>query len=68
MEYIAPASQVTYSLPEPGPAELSALESLQNVIHEKQMEVDDRGVLVLKREKDKLRLLEEWFECSSSRP
>ena len=36
------------------------LESLQNVLHEKQMEVD-RGVLVLKREKDRLWLLE---ECS----
>ena len=40
------------------------LESLQNVFHEKQMEVD-RGVLVLKREKDRLRLLE---ECSSAPP
>ena len=48
---------------EPSPAELSALESLQNVVHEKQMEVD-RCVLVLKREK-KLRLLE---ECSLVHP
>ena len=38
--------------------------SLQNIIHEKQMEVD-RGVLVLKREKNKLRLLE---ECSLAPP
>ena len=54
MEYIALTSPVTDSLPEPGPAELSALESLQNV-----------GVLMLKREKDRLRLLE---ECSSAPP
>ena len=40
------------------------LESLQNVLHEKQIE-DDRGVLVLKREKDRLLLLE---ECSSAPP
>ena len=46
MEYIAPTSPVNDSLPEPGPAELSALESLHNVIHEKQMEVD-RCVRVL---------------------
>ena len=45
---------------EPSPAELFALESLQNIIHEKQMEVD-RCVLVLKCETEKLRLLE---ECS----
>ena len=38
--------------------------SLQNIIHEKQMEVD-RCVLVLKRERDRLRLLE---ECSSAPP
>ena len=60
MEYIAPASPVTDSLPELGLAELSALESPHNVFHEKQMVVD-RRVLVLKREKDKLRLL---VECS----
>ena len=39
------------------------LEPLQNAFHEKQMEVD-RGVLVLKREKDRSRLL----ECSSAPP
>ena len=60
MEYIAPASPVTDSLPELGLAELSALESPQNVSHEKQMDVD-RRVVVLEREKDKLPLLE---ECS----
>ena len=49
---------------EPSPAELSALESLQNVVHEKQMEVD-RCVLVLKREKEKMRLLK---ECSLVHP
>ena len=64
MEYIAPVSPVTDSLAETGPAALSALESLQNVIHEKQMEVD-RCVLVLKRAKDTLRLLE---ECSFAPP
>ena len=37
---------------------------LQNVLHEKQR-ADDRGVLVLKREKDRLLLLE---ECSSAPP
>ena len=52
MEYIAPTSPVNDSLPEPGPAKLSALESLHNVIHEKQ-------------KKDTLRLLE---ECSSAPP
>ena len=55
IEYVAPALVI-----KPSPEELSALESLQNDIHKKQMEVD-RRVLVLKREKDKLRLLE---ECS----
>ena len=64
MEYIAPTSPVNDSLPEPGPAELSALESLHNVIHEKQMEVD-RCVRVRWRENDRLRLLE---ECSSAPP
>ena len=40
------------------------LETLQNVFHEKKMEVD-RGVLVSSVEKDRLRLLE---ECSSAPP
>ena len=53
-----------YIMPEPGPAELSALESLQSVIHQKQMKVD-RGVVVLKSEKNKLRLFE---ECSFAPP
>ena len=56
MEYIAPTSPVTDSLPELGPAALFALESLQNIIHGKQMEVD-RCFLVLKGEKDRLRLV-----------
>ena len=64
MEYIAPTCPVIDSLLEPGPQELSAWESLQNVLHEKQMEVD-RSVLALKREKDTLRLFE---ECSSAPP
>ena len=36
----------------------------QNVFHEKQMEVD-RGVLVLKRDKNRLRLLEECLSAPS---
>ena len=49
----SPTSPVTDSLPELGPAELFAFESLQNIIHEKQMEVD-RDVLVLKRKKKQI--------------
>ena len=44
--------------------EPSALEALQNIIHEKQVEVD-RCVQMLKRETEKLRLLE---ECSFAPP
>ena len=40
------------------------LECLQNVLHEKQMEVD-RGVLVLKCEENRIQLLE---DCSSVPP
>ena len=45
---------------EPSPEELTSLESLQHIIHEKQVEVD-RCVRVLKRDTEKLRLLE---KCS----
>ena len=55
IEYVALAPVIELS-----PEELSALKTLQNVFHEKHMEVD-RYVLVLKREKEKLRLL---GECS----
>ena len=51
MEYIAPTSAVNDSLLEPGPSEFSAFEFLQNVIQEKQMEVD-RRVRMLMREHD----------------
>ena len=56
---------VSFSVPPPVVEDVTPeLESLQNVIHEKQIEVD-RCVIVLKRGKEKLRLLE---ECSFVRP
>ena len=54
------AEETTQFVSELSSEELSALEFLQNITHEKQVEVD-RCVPVLKREKEKLRLLE---ECS----
>ena len=54
------AEETTQFLDEPSSEEPSALEFLQNIIHETPVEVD-RCVLVLRREKEKLRLLE---ECS----
>ena len=57
IEYVAPA-------PATEPEELSALEFLRNIYHEKQVEVD-RCVAVHKRETEKLRLLE---ECSCVPP
>ena len=51
------AEETTQFVDEPSSEELSALEFLQCIIHEKQVEVD-RCVPVLKCEKEKLRLLE----------
>ena len=55
VEYVAPPPVIA-----PSPEELSALESVQNIIHERRVDVD-RCVRVPKRETEKLPLLE---ECS----
>ena len=60
VEDVAPAPVIDPSSLEALVIEPSSLEALQNMIHEKQVEVD-RCVRVLKRETEKLRLLE---ECS----
>ena len=64
-----PGPAVRYTVPPPVVEDVTPkLESLQNVIYEKQIEVD-RCVLVLKREKEMLRLYEECsFVPSPTRP